>query len=41
MRKSFKKSYGEDMERVTALKGSPGWEAALYVRLHLLQGKAY
>lgn len=26
------------MERVIALKGSSGFEAALYVRLHLLQG---
>lgn len=32
------RSYGADMERVIALKGSSGWEAALYVRLHLLQG---
>jgi hypothetical protein len=36
--RALKRSYGEDMERVIALKGSSGWEAALYVRLHLLQG---
>jgi hypothetical protein len=38
--RALKRSYGEDMERVIALKGSTGWEAALYVRLHLLQGIA-
>lgn len=38
--KVLKKSYGEDLERVVALKGSTGWEAALFVRLHLLQAIA-
>jgi len=38
--RSLRNSYGEDMERVIVLKGSTGWEAALYVRLHLLQGIA-
>jgi len=38
--KVLRKSYGEDMERVVALKGTTGWEAALFVRLHLLQGVA-
>ena len=35
--KSFKKSYGENLERVLALKGTSCNEAVLYVRLHLLQ----
>jgi tetratricopeptide (TPR) repeat protein len=34
----FKESYGSDMERVAALKGSTGNESALLVRLNLLQG---
>jgi len=34
----FKSSYGNNMERVTALKGSKGSEQALMLRLHLLQG---
>merc|ERR1712173_317203 len=34
----FKSSYGSNMERVTALKGSKGSEQALMLRLHLLQG---
>ncbi|CAL8106533.1 unnamed protein product [Orchesella dallaii] len=38
--RALKRSYGEDMERVVALKGSTGWEAALFVRLHLLQAIA-
>ncbi|CAG7828581.1 unnamed protein product [Allacma fusca] len=38
--KSLHRSYGENLERVVALKGSTGWEAALFVRLHLLQGIA-
>ena len=33
----FKSSYGNNMERVTALKGSKGSEQALMLRLHLLQ----
>jgi len=36
--KKFKSSYGDNMERVTALKGSKGSEQALMLRLHLLQG---
>lgn len=38
--RALRKAYGEDMERVVALKGSTGWEAALFVRLHLLQAIA-
>eukprot|EP00092_Neocalanus_flemingeri_P007331 GFUD01007917.1.p1 GENE.GFUD01007917.1~~GFUD01007917.1.p1 ORF type:complete len:590 (+),score=221.00 GFUD01007917.1:891-2660(+) len=34
----FKSSYGNNMERVTALKGGTGGEQALMARLHLLQG---
>jgi len=34
----FKSSYGDNMERVAALKGSKGSEQALITRLHLLQG---
>jgi len=34
----FKASYGADMERVAALKGSSGNEAALMARLNLVQG---
>ena len=34
----FKKSYGTNMERLAALKGSQGSELALMARLHLLQG---
>ena len=33
----FKASYGADMERVAALKGSSGNEAALMARLNLVQ----
>ncbi|XP_071489465.1 NEDD8 ultimate buster 1-like [Diadema antillarum] len=34
----FKRSYGENMERLTALKGDSSTELALYVRLYLLLG---
>ena len=34
---NFKKSYGDNLERVMALKGNSSSEAVLYVRLHLLQ----
>ncbi|KAK3932435.1 NEDD8 ultimate buster 1 [Frankliniella fusca] len=34
---SLERSYGRNMERVAALKGSAGNEAALLMRLHLLQ----
>ena len=34
----FKNSYGSNMERLAALKGSQGSELALMARLHLLQG---
>ena len=38
--KCFKKSYGNDMERLIALKGSTGEEVARFVRLYTLQGIA-
>ncbi|KAL0273405.1 UNVERIFIED_CONTAM: hypothetical protein PYX00_006074 [Menopon gallinae] len=34
---SFQQSYGTNLERLTALKGSTGNESALFMRLHLLQ----
>ncbi|KAK3782479.1 hypothetical protein RRG08_008336 [Elysia crispata] len=34
----FKRSYGEKMERLAALKGGTGTEQALLMRLYLLQG---
>ncbi|GLG96153.1 NEDD8 ultimate buster 1 [Gryllus bimaculatus] len=34
---SFERSYGPNLERVLALKGNTGNEAALFMRLHLLQ----
>lgn len=34
---SFKRSYGENMDRVTSLKGSAGNEKCLILRLHLLK----
>ena len=34
---NFKKSYGENFDRVIALKGSSGNEKTLVMRLHLLQ----
>jgi len=33
----FHKSYGANLERLTVIKGGSGMEAALFVRLHLLQ----
>jgi len=33
----FHKSYGTNLERLTVVKGGTGTEAALFVRLHLLQ----
>jgi len=33
----FHKSYGANLERLTVVKGGTGTEAALFVRLHLLQ----
>lgn len=38
---NFRKSYGENMNRVVALKGSSGNEQALVMRLHLLQAVVY
>lgn len=38
--KALERSYGENMERVASIKGAIGWEAALSVRLHLLQAIA-
>lgn len=35
--KHFKKSYGENLDRVTTLKGNACSERALIMRLHLLQ----
>ena len=34
---NFKKSYGENLERVIALKGTSSHESVLFMRLHLLQ----
>lgn len=34
----FQKSYGSDLQRLMAVKGSSGEELALFMRLHLLQG---
>lgn len=34
----FRRSYGENLERLTAIKGGTNKEAALFCRLHLLQG---
>ena len=34
----FKRSYGESLQRLLAIKGSAGHEIALYVRLYVLQG---
>ena len=34
----FKRSYGESLQRLRAIKGSAGLEVALYVRLYVLQG---
>lgn len=34
----FQRSYGSDLQRLVAVKGSSGEELALFMRLHLLQG---
>ena len=34
----FKRSYGESLQRLRAIKGSAGHEIALFVRLYVLQG---
>ncbi|XP_053385428.1 NEDD8 ultimate buster 1-like isoform X2 [Mercenaria mercenaria] len=34
----FQKSYGSDLQRLMAVKGSSGEELALFMKLHLLQG---
>lgn len=34
----FRHSYGENLERLTAIKGGTNKEAALFCRLHMLQG---
>lgn len=36
--KSFRRSYGDDLQRLIALKGNGSAEKALIMRLHLLQG---
>lgn len=38
--KTFEKSYGPNMERLIAVKGSTGKEKALFFRMHLLQAIA-
>uniref|UniRef100_A0A1B6L3Y2 UBA domain-containing protein n=1 Tax=Graphocephala atropunctata TaxID=36148 RepID=A0A1B6L3Y2_9HEMI len=35
---SFHKTYGPNLERLMAIKGATGNEAALFMRLHLMQG---
>lgn len=39
--RNFKKSYGDNLDRVVSLKGNAGNEKALMLRLHLLQGVLY
>lgn len=34
----FRRSYGDNMERLAGIKGDSSRELALYVRLYLLQG---